>query len=70
MERIPLKQDQETEKVFKHIFDNGLGVPITLDSAPTTSSDQLKDDYRMGFDGSNLYIRINKTTYKITLTAV
>ena len=71
MERLILPDNIPADQTLflNGLIDNVLGNPIILDSTPTTASAQLKEN-NFGFDGSNLFITLQGTTYKITLTAV
>lgn len=71
MERIPVPKglNTETENLINNIMDSALGTPIILDSSPTTAGAELKEN-NIGFDGTNLFITIQSTTYRISLTAV
>jgi len=71
MERIPIPKglNTETEGLLNNLMDSVLGNPIIMDSAPTTTGAELKEN-NIGFDGTNLFITIEGTTYRISLTAV
>lgn len=53
-----------------YIFQNAFGIPKILDTTPSTAQGQLEKHGDSGFDGSNLFLNLNGTTYKISLTAV
>lgn len=71
MERIPVPKgvNTETEGLLNGIMDSVLGNPIILDSAPTTAGGQIKEN-NLGFDGTNLFITIQGTCYRINLVQV
>lgn len=71
MERIPIPKgvNVETENLLNNIIDSSIGIPIILDSAPTTAGAQLKEN-NLGFDGTNLFITLVGSTYKIALVLV
>lgn len=71
MERIPVPKgvNTETENLLNNMMDSSLGNPIVLSSAPTTSGGELKEN-NVGFYSGNLYITVEGTTYRISLTAV
>lgn len=71
MDRKPIPQGTkpDMENMLNSIMDGSLGVPIYLSSAPTTAKKDLKEN-QIGFDGSNLFITLQGTTYKLSLTAV
>ena len=63
------KANQEEKKFAEHIFENALGVPISLESAPTTSGGELKAN-EVGFYSGSLYINFNGVTYQLNMTEV
>lgn len=71
MERITLPTDVSSDEVvfYNTLLDTTLGNPIILDSTPTTANGLLKEN-NLGFDGSNLFITLQGTTFKLSLTAV
>lgn len=71
MERmiVPGNISPDQEVFYKTLMDESLGNPIILDAAPTTADEKLKEN-NIGFYGSNLYITLVGTTYRIALTAV
>lgn len=71
MERQTLPEDFSGDKrmFMNSLMDSILGNPQILDVAPTTAAGQLKEN-NFGFDGTNLFITLVGTTYKIALVAV
>lgn len=71
MERQILPDDISADQriFYNSLLDGALGNPQILDSAPTTAGGKLKEN-NFGFDGTNLYITLQGTTYRINLTAV
>lgn len=60
----------DTQDRFKSwVYEQAIGKPLLLDASPTSSGGELSEG-SLGFDGTNLFITISGTTYKITLTAV
>jgi len=51
------------------VYEQALGKPLILDASPTTTGGQLPES-SLGYDGTNLFITISGTTYRINLTAV
>lgn len=66
---VPGAVGGEIERVFRHVFENGLGPVIELTEAPTTSGAQLASG-EIGFYGTDLYWNIGGSTYKFTGTLV
>lgn len=54
---------------FNSLLDGALGNPQIMDTSPTSANGLLKEN-NFGFDGSNLFITLQGTTYRIALTAV
>lgn len=71
MERQTLPDNISADEriFFNSLLDGALGNPQILSSAPTTAAGQLKEN-NFGFDGTNLFITLVGTTYRISLTAV
>lgn len=65
METSPVKsKDSNLERIFQHIFDNGMGNPIILSGVPTAS--QMKAN-TWGIYGSDLYFKFgNNVLLKFT----
>lgn len=69
MKEYPLK-DFGQESFERHVLDNGLGKPRSLDAAPTTTGNQLPNHGDCGWFGTSFYINLGATTYEIALVAV
>lgn len=72
MQRAPFPNDfpEDWKRFFlDSVFDEASGVPIILDSAPTTNGGELKEGER-GFYNNEMYETINGITYKHSLTQV
>ena len=54
---------------YNSLTDSILGNPQIMDTSPTTSNGLLKEN-NFGFDGTNLFLTLEGTTYRISLTAV
>ena len=59
------KADNSTRKITEEALAN----PTISTSTPTTANGLVKEN-EFFFDGSNLFISLKGTTYKISLTAV
>ena len=66
---LPSDTKPDLERVFLAIFDGTLNTPFQTSVAPTTSNQIVKEN-QLAFYSGNLYITINGSTYKITLTSV
>ena len=64
-----LIKDVETQGLFEHILQEGMGNPVTLESAPTTAGAELATN-EWGFYGDDLYVNLNGTVRKFSGTAV
>ena len=71
MERalISPKVDPDLTKVLNGIFDDAVGSPIVLTSAPTTAGGELKVN-QIGIFSDDLYWNINGTVIRFSGTAV
>lgn len=71
MERLQLPDGIKADQQFflNNLMDGILGNPQILDSSPTTAGEQLSEN-SLGFDGTNLFITLQGTTYKLALVAV
>ena len=62
--------DSEPTSATQRIIQGALDIPFELDAAPTTSEGQLAKHGDIGYFGTNLYLRLGATTYRVALTAV
>lgn len=62
-------EDAKAGNPLSEIKDLAMGIPIILDSAPTTANGLLPEG-RWGIYSTNLYISINGSTYRWALTLV
>jgi len=71
MERLILPGEitADQEKFYQGLMDSALGNPQVMTTSPTTANGLLKEN-NLGFDGTNLFLTIEGTTYRISLTAV
>ena len=58
-------QDQETQKMFKHVFENAQGSVMSLTGTPAADVPLLKSG-EMGVYGGFLYSRTGNTIYVFT----
>lgn len=67
---IVLEGDEvKPDNTIRKIVDGAMGIPLILDTAPTTSNAILPEG-RWGIYSGSLYITLSGTTYKWTLTTV
>ena len=62
-------EDALPNSAISKIVDGAANVPIELESAPTTTGGQLAEGIS-GYFGTNLYVTLGGTTYRIAMTAV
>jgi hypothetical protein len=73
MENAPIRISEppkavDLDRIFNHIFDNGMGLPIILKGIPTAA--QMKAG-SWGIYGSNLYIKFgNNVLLRFTGTVI
>ena len=71
MKSFPLfGDDAKQDSVPNKIIAGAFGIPVELDSAPTTSGNELSRHGDNGFFNNKWYVNFFGTTYSITLTAV
>ena len=61
-------KDFPADSFERHVLENGLGKPQTLDAAPTTAGNQLPKHGDSGWFGTDLFINLNGNIYSIQLT--
>ena len=66
---ILIGEDSKADNPLREIVQEAMGVPLILDSAPTTANGLLPEG-RWGLNGSSLYITIAGTTYEWALVGV
>jgi len=71
MERLILPGEIKADQAnfFNGLMDGVLGNPQVMTTSPTTANALLKEN-NFGFDGTNLFLTLEGTTYRISLTAV
>jgi len=71
MERLMLPDKiSADERIYLNgLMDGVLGNPQIMTTSPTTANGLLKEN-NLGFDGTNLFLTIQGTTYRIALTSV
>ena len=71
MKRKELTGDSAKPDSFEnHVLRNALGPVLVLVAAPTSAGNQLPNHGDIGAFGTNLYLNVSGTTYRITMTAV
>ena len=62
-------EEQNPSSTLNKIVQLAMGVPLILDSAPTTANGLLPEG-RWGINGTNLYLTTGGSTYSWALTLV
>ena len=62
-------EEAQANSTVKEITKLAMGVPLILDSAPTTANGLLPEG-RWGIFGTNLYLTSSNNTYRWALTLV
>ena len=62
--------EAKPDGALSKIVHGALGLPLTLDAAPTTAGNELAKHGDIGHFSTNLYIRLGDTIYSVSLTAV
>ena len=71
MDRSPYPDDfpENWRRFFNDaVFDQATGLPIILESAPTTAGGELQEGQR-GYYNGNVYETIDGVTYKYTVVS-
>lgn len=64
------EKDKLPDSFANFVILNALNIPLALDAAPTTVGNQLPSNGDCGFYSTNLYINLNGTVYRLSMTAV
>lgn len=62
-------EDALPNSPISKIIEGAANVPIALDAAPTTTIGQLAEGI-FGYFGTDLYVTLGGTTYRIAMVAV